>query len=147
MDSRNIKSWDDLDWSRKTPCHDCPFLRTSPFHEGIAARAESVATSIINNTFAHTCHMTDNNPMCDGPHNWKKAKPQHCAGAIMMLLKTGRGMDLQLPLLHAASAGRLDLTEMKKRAKADKRVFTFSQFIKFNIDGMRKLLAKKRGDV
>ena len=132
MGSAALKSFKDLDWSKKSPCHDCPFLKTSPFHEGIAVGAMAVADSIESHTFAHTCHMTDNRSACDGPRNWKKRKPQHCAGAILMMLKTGEGSDLQLPFLKAVSAGLVDIADMQKRADKDDRVFTLKQFLMFN---------------
>lgn len=140
MGYRKLKSFRELDWSRRSPCLDCPFLRTSRFHEGIATCVESTVASIEMGRFVHSCHKTDNNPECDGPRNYKGDKPQHCAGAILMLLKTGDGADLQSGLLQAYSAGLIDLKAMRRRARKDKRVFTLKEFIKFNcIGALRKL--------
>jgi hypothetical protein len=142
----------DVDWDLKSPCSDCPFLRTSPFHEGVAESLQSYMESIDARRFAHTCHKTDPRPKCDGPHTWD-GRPKACAGATMMLLKTGAGTDLQLPLLEAAVAGKLDLADMTARANADNRVFKIPELLSFYLVGMRKMLrrsrrrkARKRGD-
>lgn len=121
----------DVGWDRKSPCNDCPFLKTSPFHEGVAGSLPLYMQSIQDGEFAHTCHKTDNRPGCDGPRNWHGEQPQHCVGAILMLMKTGKGMDLQLPLLRAAEAGKIDLREMMDRAKKAANVFTVFELLKF----------------
>lgn len=120
----------DLDWDLKSPCDDCPFLRTSPFHEGVAGSIPKTMEAIEAGAFAHTCHKTDCRPSVDGPRTWR-GRTKHCAGALMMLLKTGKGLDLQLPLLQSLEQGKWDAKEMTARAKADKRVFTVGQFIAF----------------
>jgi len=50
---------DDLDWSRTNPCADCPFLKTSPFHQGVAGSIPAVMHSLERGEFGHTCHKTD----------------------------------------------------------------------------------------
>lgn len=134
---------EELAWNLMAPCGDCPFRKDSPFHEGIAATAEAKFCDIQRGRFAHTCHKTDNRPECDGPHNWK-GRPEHCAGAILMLLKTGDGYDLQLPLLQAIEAGKLDIEAMMRRAKRAKNVFTLPEFLRFQLEGAKQLLAKRR---
>lgn len=121
---------DEIGWDLKRPCADCPFVRTSPAHEGVAGSLPAYMESIESNQFAHSCHKTDMRPECDGPHTWH-GKPQHCVGALMMLLKTGEGMDLQLPLLQAAQEGKLDLAEMTAAAKANADVFTVKELLAF----------------
>ncbi len=101
----------DVDWDLKQPCDDCPFLRTSAFHGGVARSLPDYVASIENNRFAHTCHKTDCRRSVDGPKTFK-GTPKHCAGALMMLLKTGNGADLQLPLLEALEASKWDGREM-----------------------------------
>lgn len=120
----------DIDWSRKNPCADCPFLKTSPYHNGVASSLPTYVDSIRDGSFLHTCHKTDNRESCDGPRNWK-GKVQHCTGAILMLLRTGKGMDLQLPLLRAAEQGKIDLVDMTDRARRSKVVFTMFGLIEF----------------
>lgn len=123
----------DIDWDLTKPCNDCPFLKASPFHEGVASSFPIYCDSIANGTFAHTCHKTDTRAACDGPHSWS-GKAKHCAGAILMLLKTGRGFDLQLPLLEAAQARKLDLKKMTRLAKKSPKVFTLFEMLRFYED-------------
>lgn len=136
----------DLDWSMTSPCGDCPFLKSSPFHQGVANSIPAYAESIDLGVFAHTCHKTDNRAACDGPHNWKGDQAKHCAGAIICLFKTGNGKDLQLPLLKAAESGKLDVHKMTAIAEADTRVFTWRQFLEFYARevGKRARQAKRR---
>lgn len=121
---------DNVAWNRTTPCSDCPFLKTSPFHEGVADSIPQYVESIQRGQFAHTCHKTDNRADCDGPRNFN-GQPQHCAGAILMLLKTGMATDLQLPLLQAAERGELDLKAMTAKAKVAAAVFTLPELLRF----------------
>lgn len=120
----------DIDWDRQSPCNDCPFLKTSPFHEGVASSLGEYMDSIRAGTFAHTCHKTDNREGCDGPRN-HEGRPQHCRGAVLMLVKTAHGLDLQLPLLKAGEAGKLDIFEVERQAKAAKHVFRLDEMLKF----------------
>ena len=123
---------DDVDWDLQRPCDDCPFTKSAPYHEGVAGSLENYFASISNNTFAHTCHKTDNRQACDGPKNFKGERPQHCVGAIMMLLKTGKGMDLQIPLLQAMQDGKIaNIGELTARAKADDNVFSVGELLRF----------------
>lgn len=121
----------DVTWDMKTPCADCPFLRTSPYHGGVAKSLPDYIDSIQSGCFAHTCHKTDRRPTCDGPHAFKGENPKHCAGAILMLLKTGHGMDLQIPMLVAAEAGKLDIDDMAARAKRSPDVFNVLELLDF----------------
>jgi len=131
-------------WDLKAPCGDCPFLKTSPFHEGVAGSISSYVESIQSGVFAHTCHKTDNREACDGPKNYKGERPQHCVGAIMMLLKTGHTLDYQMPLLHAAERGEIDLKAMHEAATANENVFTVGQLLKFYADELAKQLKTPR---
>jgi hypothetical protein len=133
----------DIDWSRQSPCNDCPFLRTSPYHEGVASSIPDYVQSIQDGNFAHTCHKTDNRDAVDGPKNFE-GKTQHCVGAILMLLKTGKGMDLQLPLLQAAERGEIDLKVMAERAKEAKHFFTLWEMLKFYADELKKRISNPR---
>lgn len=133
----------DVDWDLKSPCDDCPFLRTSPFHQGVASAIPKHVEAIQAGAFAHTCHKTDCRPSVDGPKTFK-GRAKHCAGALMMLLKTGKGFDLQLPLLQALEQGKFDCRDMLARAKADQRVFTLSQFLAFYERRLGKHLRHRR---
>jgi hypothetical protein len=133
---------DEIEWDRPSPCGDCPFLKTSPYHQGVAGSLTAYVESIRGNRFAHTCHKTDNRPACDGPKN-HAGKPQHCVGAILMLLKTGNGMDLQLPLLQAAEAGKVDLAARMAQAKAAKNVFTVKELLRFYRTEVAKRLEQR----
>lgn len=130
----------DLRYDLRSPCADCPFLKTSEYHEGVAKHIPGYVAELQNNNFGHTCHKTDTRTGCDGPVRGKEtSKPiQHCVGALMMILKTGRGFDLQLPLLEAMEDGRIsgeEVTAMTARAKKDKRIFTVPQLINFYGEG------------
>lgn len=131
----------DLHWDLRQPCGDCPFLKTSPYHEGVEGHVSEYAAALQNNEFGHSCHKTDNRANCDGPIRGQRlpAPIQHCAGALLMILKTGRCFDLQLPLLKAMEAGKISaeaVREMTRKAKADKRVFTVPGLLKFYAKGM-----------
>lgn len=138
----------DVHWDMRNPCADCPFMKTTPFHQGVAKSIPNVVGSINEGRFAHTCHKTDTRKACDGPVAGKETgKPvQHCIGSILMLLKTGKGKDLQLPFLQAIESGKLstaDLSKLTARAKSDPNVFTIFSFITFYRDKLQKMLAKK----
>jgi hypothetical protein len=135
----------DLDWTRKAPCKDCPFLKSSPYHEGIAERLldygfGSYASGIEAGQFCHTCHKTDNREAVDGPKNYKGEKPQHCYGAIMMMLKSYDQIPIQESLMAAASKGLLKpgLLAMARRAKKDGRFFTWREMLSFYAEERRK---------
>lgn len=115
----------DLDWSMKNPCADCPFTKSAPFHRGVCRSIPDYFDTIRRNNFSHTCHKTDNRPACDGPKNYQGDKPQHCIGSILMLLKTGDGYDLQLPLL---------------RAEAAENVFTLQGMLRFYRKALQDLI-------
>lgn len=130
---------DQIDWDLKTPCADCPFLKTTAYHQGVANNLQTNMEAIDAGNFAHTCHKTDSREPVDGPKTWT-GRPKHCAGALMMLLKTGRGKDLQRPLIQALSAGKFDVHDMTRRAKADKRVFTVRGMLRFYLKEIQKSL-------
>lgn len=134
---------EDLDWSRKSPCKDCPFLKTSKFHEGIASNLIGYGDSFDEHRFMHTCHKTDNNPQCDGANGkYKGEKPQHCAGAILMQLKSGNQVPFQNSLMTASIRGLMGgknaLLYMARRAQKDERVFTWHEMLKFYSDELKK---------
>lgn len=128
---------DQLDWDLKNPCDDCPFLKSSPFHQGVASSLPVVMEMIEAGAFAHTCHKTDTRPECDGPRTWG-GRPKHCAGAILMLLKAGDGKDLQRPLIRAIDEGKIDIKDMAARAKRDSRVFRLKELLRFYLREIKK---------
>jgi len=113
----------DVAWDLKNPCNDCPFKRKTAFHEGVAGGLPQLIESLEDGRFAHTCHKTDNRSNCDGPRN-HDGPVQHCAGALLMLLKPRSKHGLQLPLLQAAEAGKFDLDDMIQRAKGRPDIHT-----------------------
>jgi hypothetical protein len=133
-----------IDFDLKTPCGDCPFLKSSPFHDGVCESLPQYLDSINMNVFAHTCHKTDNRGSVDGPQNFKGERAKHCAGAIICLLKTGKGKDLQLPLLQAAERGAIDLDEMSRIAASDVEVFTLAEMLAFYANGLQARARKLR---
>lgn len=133
---------DDLDWSRKNPCKDCPFIKTSPYHNGVAGSIPGLMNYVDAGIAAHTCHATDNRDDVDGPKNWK-GKTQACAVFTMMLLRTGKGKDLQMPLLKAAEQGKIDLADMIKRARESKIVYTISGLLTFYAEEVSRRVIRK----
>lgn len=138
----------DVRYDLRNPCADCPFMKTTPFHQGVAKSIPGLCESIESRSFAHTCHKTDTRPQCDGPvAGTETGKPvQHCVGSLLMLLKTGNGKDLQLPFLQAIEAGKLsveDVHALTARAKADPNVFTLRELILFYRDKLSAMLRKE----
>ena len=136
-----------LSWDMTGPCADCPFRRNAPEHEGVCAAIVGHLEAINNHRFAHTCHKTD--PNADGPVNGSEAPPplQHCGGAMHFLVRAGDGCDLQLPLLKAAEAGKLDLSELVKRAEADERVFaSVRELVEYYLAMANRIMAARQAD-
>jgi hypothetical protein len=118
----------DLDWDLKRPCADCPFRRSTPFHAGVCSSALNYLRSIEAHNFSHTCHKTD--PASDSEQGQAYGgRLKHCVGSLFMLLKTGDGFDLQMPLLQAAEDGKLDIHELARAAEADEECYTLSEFL------------------
>ena len=55
-----------------------------------------------------------------------------------MLLKTGNGKDLQIPLLNAAGRKEIDLAALTEQANADGRVFTLRELLAFYLNALRR---------
>ncbi len=121
---------DGLDWDLAGACNDCPFRKSTPAHIGVCESIPFYINSIDANIFCHTCHKTDNREGVDGPRTYQ-GKPKHCYGALVMLLKTGDGKDLQLPLLRAVEDGKLDLETLSRIAENDSEFFTLREFLGF----------------
>lgn len=141
----SIRSVDELDWTRKASCKDCPFLKSSKFHEGIASNLPSYAESISEGKLIHTCHKTDNREGCDGPRNYKGEKPQHCYGAIMMMLKSYSSIPTPMPILEASRKNLLrpGLLYFARRARKDTKFFTWKEMISFYAKGIEEHYAAK----
>lgn len=120
----------DLDWDMKAPCSDCPFAKASAFHQGICRSLPGYLEVIERGHFAHSCHQTDPRPEVDGPRTFK-GTPKHCYGALMTLLKSGEGADLQQPLIQAIDAGKLDIHALDAAAKKDEACFTLDEMRAF----------------
>jgi hypothetical protein len=133
----------DMAWDMARPCSDCPFLKSSPFHNGIARSLPTYQALIDAGHFAHTCHKTDPRKACDGPQPQDGRPVQHCAGALLSLLKTGDGYDLQLPLLLAAESGKFDVHAMTKAAEADDTIHTIPELMQFYLSELEAHLEPK----
>lgn len=119
-----------VSYDLKSPCDDCPFRKSSPYHSGVAGGVWDTIRTIEINRFSHTCHKTDYRQGCDGPRaGGDPGQIQACIGSLLMLLKTGDGVDLQLPLLQAAERGQLDLDDLAARARVDEATYTFPEFL------------------
>ncbi len=135
------RKYEDLDWDLKTPCDDCPFRKSSPFHEGIAANAPANTVSILGHNFCHTCHKTDPRADCETSKRYR-GRLKHCVGSLIVLLKTGRGFDLQLLFLRAIEDGKIDIHELTRIAEADRECFEdLDAFLRFQGAGLARLIA------
>lgn len=127
----------DVRYDLKHPCDDCPFVKDSAFHQGVARHLPDTLRAIETGTFAHTCHKTDPRPSCDGPH-LHDGPVQHCAGAIIMLFKSQNGRWMQAPLIKAFSEKRVDLNYFEELANRDRRVWSVKAMARFYIRELSK---------
>jgi hypothetical protein len=128
----------DVHYDMTQPCVDCPFLKSSPYHQGVAKSLPEYVRTIDAGQFAHTCHKTDPRQACDGPHPTDGRPIQHCVGSIIMLIKSKKWM--QSPLMKAWADNRVELVALEKIAKSDKRVFTINQMLGFYLREIEKRL-------
>ena len=70
-----------MKFNLKKPCKQCPFSRDCLIGWLGADRAEAIITNIADNGQTFTCHKTDRD---------KSKEAEHCAGALILLEKTGR---------------------------------------------------------
>lgn len=136
----------DVDWDLKRPCKDCPFKKSSPFHEGVAAGCLDLMNMIEDGVFAHTCHKTDDRSDSKEGKRWP-GRVKHCVGSLYMLIKSGEGKDLQRPLLQAIANGQVDVEDLTRRALTDEECFTLSEFLAFCGDGLRRLWEREANDL
>jgi len=120
----------DLRHDIRTPCNDCPFRKSSPFHAGVARTLPTLLEAIDDGKAAHTCHKTDPRPSCDGPRP-QGGTVQHCAGMTLMLIRTGDGADLQRSIIRAIDDGRLDIKTMAAIAETADDVYTVKELRSF----------------
>lgn len=119
----------DMRYDLRKPCDDCPFMRATPYHSGVAASLLKCKESIDTNVFSHSCHKTDNRKACDGPKG-HKGPIQHCVGALLMILKS-KDVPYQRPMLIATDDGRLDFWKWFRAAKADRKAHTLRSLMDF----------------
>lgn len=132
-----------VEYDLKKPCGDCPFLKTTPFHVGVAANFEGYMESMSRQEFAHTYHKTDNRDEVDGPRN-HQGPTQHCVGALLMLLKSESESEsvaywTQDAILYGIRSKKLTddhLRHLIKLAKERDDVFTLIEMIRFYYQGM-----------
>lgn len=99
----------EIGFELNAPCADCPFRRSTEFHEGVMKSLPEYVTKMESGEFSHSCHKTDPRSDSEG------AKPvngriQHCVGAILMCEKSGNG---QMPYLTAFVKGDLNIDELE----------------------------------
>lgn len=139
MTSMNFEKIEDIDWTRTNPCPDCPFMKSAKWHSGIADSIGSYETSVEAGAFTHTCHKTDNRPECDGAKgSYKGEKPQHCAGAFRMILRSPN-IPFQIHFLKAFDKGLGGENFMAKWKKweKDKSALTWDEMKDFYTGGLQ----------
>jgi hypothetical protein len=117
---RSVKKGD-LGWKLRSPCAECPFKTTTPFHEGVAADLPATLTAMMEERFAHTCHRTDPRSDYKGAKRYR-GQVQHCAGALIMMERSGR---VSLPMADAIASGALDPNKLDMKAP----VYTIREMI------------------
>ncbi len=75
----------DLGFLLKKPCADCPFKKSTPFHDGVGSSLPDLYEGVEKGLITHTCHKTD--PRSDGYEDNYNGQVQQCAGFIVMLKK------------------------------------------------------------
>jgi hypothetical protein len=94
-------------WELTKPCSDCPFVKSSPLHDGIASDLPKLAEHIESGNFVHSCHKT--HPGADGWNPDYKGAIQNCAGLTIMQIKNE---ELTIPIVRAKLSGELDDSKM-----------------------------------
>lgn len=120
---------DKIRFKLRRPCAECPFKKTTPLHRGVALNLDTLAESLRDETFAHSCHRTDSRS------DYRQAKRyrgeiQHCAGALIMMEKSGC---VSLPMANAMAFGELDVKRLDMAAP----VYTVYEFLTIYIDWMK----------
>ena len=123
------------------PCKDCPFLKATPFHEGILKSLPQLVSAADLGTLIHTCHKTD--PLSDSEEGQNFKGPlQHCGGLLTMIAKDSEL--LGVGQIVAIEDGRWDPLKMKTESPVWD---SLTQMIRFYFGKAEKLLAKlKTGD-
>lgn len=128
----------DIKFDLKKPCKDCPFLKTTPYHEGIADDLPNLWVSIEAGKAMHSCHKTD--PRSDSPEGQRYKGPlQHCAGLLTMMSNDVRLMcNPQRAAFHSGKwTGEMDHSAPVYSS--------FREMLKFYYDEAKKRLKPKRG--
>lgn len=104
----------DIAFDMVEPCADCPFRLSTPCDKkGITQEQIQLIAGFhldqLGRNEMHSCHVTDPR-VTDGGYKGHKGKLQHCAGFMLMLVKSERESG---PMIRAAEAGRLDLAKLK----------------------------------
>jgi hypothetical protein len=94
-------------WDLKTPCNDCPFLKSTPCHDGIASDLPTLLKHEDHGNYAHSCHKT--HPGADGWVETYQGPVQHCAGFTIMKIKSD---NITTPMLLAKVKKKLDFKKM-----------------------------------
>lgn len=125
----------DIDWDLTKPCDDCPFRRSTPYHQGVGHCLPEYVESIFAGRFAHTCHKTDARADSEQGKRYR-GRVKHCAGALIMLLKTGHGLDLQMPMIRAIDSGKFDIARFARIAADDRECYSLIELLDFNAQEM-----------
>lgn len=75
-----------------TPCNNCPFRSDRPFY---LPRANDILNDLLERDQPFTCHKTVDYNKWDGDGLYDSSSDEHhhCAGALILLKKTGHMFD------------------------------------------------------
>lgn len=130
-------SENNIAWSMKKPCDDCPFrITTPPERKGLMHTIPEMVYALTGDgQFLHSCHKTDPRVTDGGFNPNYKGPVQHCMGFALMCEKS----DLRTgPMMRAIARGKLKRAQL---AQTD-LVHSFRELVKTMATWAKAELAK-----
>lgn len=113
MNDKNYSS-ENIDYSLKRPCNDCPFKKKAKYHEGVLQALPNYHAGMEMGNFGHSCHKTD--PRSDGFNEGFKGKAKHCMGAIALMAKD-KDIQPQGHIVRAHLEGKIKVKDVEASKK------------------------------